>query len=55
MSYRDLEIWKLARETAIAVHHMRDQSTAVLDSISLAQGAEWEERIGGMNGGPNGQ
>ncbi len=22
MSYRDLEIWKLARETAIAVHHM---------------------------------
>ena len=25
---------------------MRDQSTAVLDSISLAQGAEWEERLG---------
>ena len=24
---------------------MRDQSTAVLDSISLAQGAEWEERL----------
>ena len=26
---------------------LRDQSTAVLDSISLAQGAEWEERLGG--------
>ena len=26
---------------------LRDQSTAVLDSISLAQGAEWEERVGG--------
>ena len=25
---------------------LRDQSTAVLDSISLAQGAEWEERLG---------
>ena len=25
---------------------LRDQSTAVLDSISLAQGAEWEERTG---------
>ncbi len=24
---------------------LRDQSTAVLDSISLAQGAEWEERL----------
>ena len=24
---------------------LRDQSTAVLDSISLAEGAEWEERI----------
>jgi hypothetical protein len=22
MSYRDLEIWKLAREIAVAVHHM---------------------------------
>src|SRR4051794_2416161 len=28
---------------------LRDQSTAVLDSISLAQGAEWEERLGGDN------
>jgi Rrf2 family protein len=26
---------------------LRDQSTAVLDSISLAQGAEWEDRLGG--------
>src|SRR3954469_8093588 len=26
---------------------LRDQSTAVLDSISLAQGALWEERIAG--------
>jgi Rrf2 family protein len=26
---------------------LRDQSTAVLDSISLAQGALWEERLGG--------
>lgn len=26
---------------------LRDQSTAVLDSISLAQGAEWEERLSG--------
>jgi Rrf2 family protein len=26
---------------------LRDQSTAVLDSISLAQGAGWEERLGG--------
>ena len=25
---------------------LRDQSTAVLDSISLAQGADWEERLG---------
>src|SRR3982750_2093129 len=25
---------------------LRDQSTAALDSISLAQGAEWEERLG---------
>jgi Rrf2 family protein len=25
---------------------LRDQSTTVLDSISLAQGAEWEERLG---------
>ena len=25
---------------------LRDQSTKVLDSISLAQGAEWEERLG---------
>src|SRR5215211_2959287 len=25
---------------------LRDQSTAVLDSISLAQGAGWEERLG---------
>ncbi|MEO7634612.1 MAG: Rrf2 family transcriptional regulator [Sphingomicrobium sp.] len=25
---------------------LRDQSTEVLDSISLAQGAEWEERLG---------
>ena len=24
---------------------LRDQSTAVLDSITLAQGAEWEERL----------
>jgi DNA-binding IscR family transcriptional regulator len=24
---------------------LRDQSTAVLDSISLAQGAGWEERL----------
>ena len=26
---------------------LRDQSSAVLDSISLAQGAEWEERVAG--------
>jgi len=26
---------------------LRDQSTAALDAISLAQGAEWEERLGG--------
>ena len=26
---------------------LRDQSTAVLDSISLAEGANWEERLGG--------
>ena len=26
---------------------LRDQSSAVLDSISLAQGAEWEERLAG--------
>ena len=26
---------------------LRDQSTAALDSISLAQGAQWEERLGG--------
>ena len=25
---------------------LRDQSTAVLDSISLAEGAGWEERLG---------
>jgi Rrf2 family protein len=25
---------------------LRDQSTAVLDSISLAEGAQWEERLG---------
>lgn len=25
---------------------LRDQSTEVLDSISLAQGAEWEQRLG---------
>jgi Rrf2 family protein len=25
---------------------LRDQSTAALDSISLAQGAQWEERLG---------
>ena len=25
---------------------LRDQSTAVLDSISLAQGSQWEERLG---------
>ena len=31
---------------------LRDQSTAVLDSISLAEGAEWEERIAAPNGGP---
>ena len=24
---------------------LRDQSTAVLDSISLSQGAEWEDRV----------
>jgi Rrf2 family protein len=29
---------------------LRDQSTEVLDSISLAQGADWEQRLGG-NGG----
>ncbi len=28
---------------------LRDQSTAVLDAISLAQGAEWEERVGGVS------
>ena len=28
---------------------LRDQSTAVLDSISLAQGASWEERLGNGN------
>ncbi len=28
---------------------LRDQSTDVLDSISLAQGAEWEQRLG-LNG-----
>jgi Rrf2 family protein len=27
---------------------LRDQSTAVLDSISLAQGAGWEERLGNV-------
>ena len=26
---------------------LRDQSTTALDSISLAQGAQWEERLGG--------
>jgi Rrf2 family protein len=26
---------------------LRDQSTKVLDSISLAEGATWEERLGG--------
>jgi DNA-binding IscR family transcriptional regulator len=26
---------------------LRDQSTQVLDSISLAEGANWEERLGG--------
>jgi Rrf2 family protein len=26
---------------------LRDQSTEVLDSISLAQGADWEQRLGG--------
>src|SRR5207253_10912918 len=26
---------------------LRDQSTAALDSISLAEGAQWEERLGG--------
>ena len=25
---------------------LRDQSTQVLDSISLAEGAQWEERLG---------
>jgi DNA-binding IscR family transcriptional regulator len=25
---------------------LRDQSTTALDSISLAQGARWEERLG---------
>ena len=30
---------------------LRDQSTAVLDSISLAQGAAWEERLGDRNRG----
>src|SRR5205085_3524171 len=28
---------------------LRDQSTAVLDSISLAQGATWEERLNGSD------
>ena len=27
---------------------LRDHSTAVLDSISLAQGAGWEQRLGGI-------
>lgn len=31
---------------------LRDQSTAVLDSISLAQAAEWEDRLTAPNGGP---
>jgi DNA-binding IscR family transcriptional regulator len=26
---------------------LRDQSTAALDAISLAEGAQWEERLGG--------
>ena len=29
---------------------LRDQSTAVLDSISLAEGAGWEQRLGSDNG-----
>ena len=32
---------------------LRDQSTQALDSISLAQGADWEQRLG-ANGGPTG-
>ena len=38
-------------ETTCAIRRafatLRDQSTAVLDAISLAEGAQWEERIGG--------
>ena len=29
---------------------LRDQSTQALDSISLAQGAHWEERLGNGEG-----
>ena len=31
---------------------LRDQSTAILDAISLAEGAAWEERIGAPDGDP---
>jgi Rrf2 family protein len=31
---------------------LRDQSTAVLDSISLAEAAQWEERLPAANGSP---
>src|SRR5215217_8637 len=31
---------------------LRDQSTAVLDSISLEQAGEWEERVTASDGGP---
>jgi len=31
---------------------LRDQSTAVLDSISLAQGAGWEQRVDAIAGAP---
>ena len=37
------------KQFARAFAILRDQSTAVLDSISLAQGAAWEERLGGSD------
>ena len=44
-TFRDV-CWSYANPTpAFAI--LRDQSTAVLNSISLAEGANWEERLGG--------
>jgi hypothetical protein len=40
MSYRDLEIWKLAREIAIAVHRMTLQNLPKFEMYEQANSVE---------------